>query len=293
MPRFSAADIRRYYDRNTAAFVSLGEGGSAIHRAVWGPGVRRKFDAFHYVEDQIAERIQRLPLEIETPHVVDLGCGVGASLCHLAGRLPAIRGTGITLSPVQARAGEEAVKQMGLSERIACLEGDYCDLPAGLAPADLAYAIESFVHGPDPARFFEQCRQLVRPGGLLVVCDDFARPTKDRAAARAIEQFTRGWHINTLIDRSALHEIGRTAGFAHESTTDFSSYLELNRPRDLAISLLVALAERVPVHWSRFDHLTGGNALQRCLERGWIGYDFVVFRRDGEAGSRGPALQKM
>src|ERR1700730_10826450 len=143
-PRFSPADIRRYYDRNTSTFVALGEGGSAIHRAVWGPGVRRVADAFHYVEDQIAERIRRLPLEIETPHVVDLGCGVGASVRHLATLLPAIHVTGITLSPVQAGVAEEAVAQAGLSGRVVCLEGDYCDLPAGLQNADLAYAIESF-----------------------------------------------------------------------------------------------------------------------------------------------------
>jgi SAM-dependent methyltransferase len=291
-PRFSPADIRRYYDRNTSTFVALGEGGSAIHRAVWGPGVRRVADAFHYVEEQIAERIRRLPLEIETPHVVDLGCGVGASMRHLATLLPAIHVTGITLSPVQARFAEEAVGQAGLSGRVVCLEGDYCDLPAGLQNADLAYAIESFVHGPDPARFFEQCRQLIRPGGLLVVCDDFKRPTDDRAAASAIERFTRGWHVNTLIDRDELQAIARGAGFTHEATTDLSRHLELNRPRDRAISLLTALVGWVPVHWPRVDHLMGGNALQQCLERGWIGYDFAVFRRDREAGPKGPALPR-
>jgi tocopherol O-methyltransferase len=289
MPRFSAAEIRRYYDRNTASFVALGEGGSAIHRAVWGPGVRRVADAFHYVDDQIAERIQRLPIEIETPHVVDLGCGVGASLCHLARRLPAIRGTGITLSPVQARVAEETIKQAGLSNRIVCLEGDYCNLPDGVRPADLAYAIESFVHGPNPARFFDECRRLIQPGGLLVVCDDFKRPAGDRAAVSAIERFTRGWHVNTLIDRDELQAIARTGGFTHEVTTDLSPYLELNRPRDRAISLLMALVAWVPVHWSRFDHLLGGDALQQCLERGWIGYDCAVFRRTVEAGPKGPA----
>ena len=283
-PRFSPADIQRYYDRNTSTFVALGEGGSAIHRAVWGPGVRRVSDAFHYVEDQIAERIRRLPLEIETPHVVDLGCGIGASVCHLARLLPAIRATGITLSPVQARVAEEAVKQAGLSGRVVCLQGDYCDLPAGVQMADLAYAIESFVHGPDPARFFEQCHQLIRPGGLLVICDDFKRPTSDRAAFSATARFTRGWHVNTLIDRDELQAIARAAGFTHEATTDLSRYLELNRPRDRAIGLLSALVGWVPVHWSRVDHLLGGNALQQCLERGWIGYDFAVFRRDREAG---------
>src|SRR5262245_57695516 len=156
MARFSQAQIRHYYDRNTAAFVALGQGGGvgAIHRAVWGPGVANRNQAFSYVEDLIAERIRRLPLEIDAPHVVDLGCGVGASVCYLAEQLPRITSTGITLSPVQAQRARQRVRERGLSERVTCLEGDYCDLPETVRSADLAYAIESFVHGPDPARFF-------------------------------------------------------------------------------------------------------------------------------------------
>ena len=281
MSRFSAAEIRRYYDRNTSAFVGLGQGGSvgAIHRAVWAPGVRSREEAFRYVEDQIADRIRRLPLEVDTPHVVDLGCGVGASLCYLAGQLPSIRCTGITLSPVQARFAEERIQQAGLSDRVTCFEGDYGDLPASVGPADLAYAIESFVHGPDPARFFAQCRHLIPPGGLLLICDDFKRPVDAPAARRAIERFIRGWHINTLLDRGQLQTLAREAGFEHDSTIDLSSYLELNRPRDRAIKMLIALAGWV--QWSRLDHLVGGSALQECLERGWIGYDLALFERVG------------
>ena len=281
MPTFSAADIRRYYDRNTAAFVALGQGGSvgAIHRAVWGQGVRGREEAFRYVEDQLVERLRRLPLDIDCPHVVDLGCGVGASLCYLAERLPSIRGTGITLSPVQARFAQERIQHAGLGDRVTCLEGDYVDVPTRVGPADLAYAIESFVHGPDPARFFAQCRRLIPTGGVLVICDDFKRPTHGKAARRAIEQFKRGWHINTLLDRRQLQTFAREAGFQHDSTVDLSSCLELNRPRDRVIKKLVALAGWLPLHWSRLDHLVGGSALQECLERGWIGYDLAVFRR--------------
>jgi cyclopropane fatty-acyl-phospholipid synthase-like methyltransferase len=279
VPRFTPAEIRRYYDHNTGAFVALGEGGSAIHRAVWGRGVRNSGEAFRYVEEQIAGRIERLPHKIEAPHVVDLGCGVGASLCYLARRVPSMRGTGITLSPVQARLAAEAIELAGLSNRVVALEGDFCELPAGLQPADVAYAIESFVHAPDPARFFEECRQLIRPGGLLLICDDFKRPGSDRAALSAIERFKRGWHINTLIERTQLQAIAETAGFTHEATTDFSRYLELGRPRDRAINVFIALVGWVPGHWSRVEHLQGGSALQACLARGWIGYDLAVFRR--------------
>ena len=84
----------------------------------------------------------------------------------------ALRGTGITLSPVQAQLGTEQVRARGLADRVTCIEGDYTQLPAGIATADLALAIESFVHGPAPDRFFTEAARLIRPGGLLVICDD-------------------------------------------------------------------------------------------------------------------------
>jgi SAM-dependent methyltransferase len=278
--RFSPAQIRRYYDRNTPAFVVLGQGGGvgAIHRAVWGPGVTGREDAFHFVEDRISEHIALIGASSTAGHIVDLGCGVGASLCYLAGKLP-ISGTGITLSPVQASLAAKRIQLAGLAGRIDCVEGDYNDLPAGMRRADLAYAIESFVHGPSPERFFAQCRGLLRPGGLLVICDDFKRATADPAAGPAIERFCRGWHVNTLLDPRELQMLAQDAGFVHVSTIELSRYLELGRPRDRAIAAFASLAGLIPGLATRFAPLFGGSALQDCLARGWIGYDLVVFQR--------------
>ena len=280
MPRFDAAQIRRYYDRQTSAFVAFGQGGGigAIHRAVWGPGTSNRPQAFRYVGNQIAEHIGRLPPTSEAPHVVDLGCGVGGSLCYLAGRLP-IRATGITLSLVQARLAEQRVRAAGVSDRVRCIEGDYCALPSGIGPADLAYAIESFVHGPDPARFFAQCSRLVRPGGVLLICDDFRRSTTGPAATPTIERFCRGWHVNALLQPGELRSLASAAGFEHESTLDLSPYLEINRTRDRVIKAVLALLGWLPLERTPLGHLLGGSALQTCLERGWIGYELALFRR--------------
>ena len=279
--RFDPTHVRRYYDRHTATFLRYGQGGGAgaIHRAVWGPGVETREAAFHYVENCIAEQLRAtLPDDVE-PSVVDLGCGVGGSLCHLAKRLP-IRGAGVTLSPLQARLATERIRAAGLHDRIRCLEGDYADPGLALPAADLAYAIESFVHGPDPAGFFAQCARVVRPGGLLVVCDDVRRAGGGAAARRAIERFRRGWRINSLLDREALRALAAEAGFQHCSTDDLTPFIETERPRDRAIGLLAALVGWLPVD-ARLGHLTGGSALRTCLRRGWIGYDLALFRRTG------------
>ena len=276
MARFDTADIRRYYDRHSASFVRYGQGRGSIHRAVWGPGTRTRAEAFHYVDDEIARLVRRLSPSTAV-HVVDLGCGVGASLCYLAERLP-IRGTGITLSPAQAAMARDIVAERGLSGRVVCVEGDYCELPADIPPADLAYAIESFVHGVDPVRFFDQCRRLVKAGGLLAICDDVRRAVVSPDANRAVAEFMKGWHINTLLDRDTLARLARDAGFEHESTLDLTPLVEIKRIRDRAIAGGVALLKRLPLNTDRFDYIIGGDALQTCLARGWIGYELSVFR---------------
>jgi cyclopropane fatty-acyl-phospholipid synthase-like methyltransferase len=240
--------------------------------------VRTRQQAFHHVENRIATLIEQQPSPQPFARVVDLGCGVGASLCYLAERLP-IRGTGVTLSPVQAQMATARISAAQLSATVTCIEGDYTALPVAAGNTDLAYAIESFVHGPSPARFFEQCGRLLRPGGTLVICDDFSRGPREPHAARAIDRFRHGWHINTLITGSELRALAHAAGFEREDTVDLTPFLELGRARDRAIAVIAALLERLPIDRTRVDYLLGGSALQTCLARGWIGYDFVVFRR--------------
>ncbi len=135
------------------------------------------------------------------------------------------------------------------------------------------------MHGPSPERFFAEAARLIRPGGLLVICDDLRRETADPKAARALDRFARGWHINSLLTRDTLCQLARDAGFVHEATTDLTPWLELGRPRDRMVAALVAMFGWLPLEESRFGMLAGGSALQTCLRRGWIGYDLVRFRR--------------
>ena len=280
MTEFDTADVRRYYDRNTAHFLAFGQGGGlgALHRPVWGPRTHGPDAAFRYVEDRLLDLIATLPDRSDPLRVIDLGCGVGGSLCYLAARAP-IHGTGLTLSPVQVRHAGRRIREAGLTDRVVCREADFCDPPGDLQPAELVYAIESFVHGPDPVRFLAACARLTRRDGLLVICDDFRRPATGLAAIRTTERFRRGWHLNTLIGAGELLALADRAGFDPVSVDDLTPHLALDRPRDRMIAVFAALCGWLPLYGTRAGHLIGGDALRTCLANGWIGYDLAVFRR--------------
>ncbi|MGE3275468.1 MAG: cyclopropane-fatty-acyl-phospholipid synthase family protein [Vicinamibacterales bacterium] len=281
MPRFTPDDVRRFYDRSTPAFVRYGQGGRAgtIHRAVWGPGATTRDQAFHFVEHHV---LSRLSQGHGATHVLDLGCGIGASLaCLLSARADtALRGTGVTLSPLQARLAREWARAHGLADRLTIVEADFTALPASIRDVDLAYAIESFVHATDPRAFFREAARVLRPGGRLLICDDVDGGADTPAAIRARERFVRGWHINTLLQPEALVRHAAAEGFRHLETMDLTPWLELGRPRDRLAAAFVALCGWLPLARTPLGHLVGGSALQSCLRRGWVRYELAEFVRE-------------
>jgi cyclopropane fatty-acyl-phospholipid synthase-like methyltransferase len=276
---FSPADVRSYYDSNTHAFVRHGQGGDlgAIHRAVWAPGATTREQAFRHVERLIASEIDALALERQAD-VIDLGCGIGASLTYLATQRE-IRGTGVTLSPVQARIGRERAATLHLADRVQIVEGDYNALPVDRESMDVAYAIESFVHGPSPSRFFAEAARVLRPGGRLIVCDDVLIGSGRGESERTVAQFKRGWHVNSLLHAAQWRDLAGAAGLAHLATIDLTPHLEVGRLRDRLIGLLVSVVRGMPGVPLRLSPLIGGAALQRAISNGWIAYHCATFRR--------------
>jgi cyclopropane fatty-acyl-phospholipid synthase-like methyltransferase len=280
VPAFSAEAIRDYYDRQTRGFLALGEGGTAeaIHRAVWDPQARTADDAFHYTERRMREWLSTQP--DECPHVVDLGCGVGGSLRYLARHLR-MTGTGVTVSPVQASLGTARSTAEGLAPAVRCLCGDFNEVPLPDQSADAVMAIEAFVHGATPARFFAEAARLLKPGGRLWLCDDFRNADAPAAAQPHLARFEQGWHLNALLTPDTVMHLAREAGLQLVERRPLTGWLRLGRPRDYLIAAGVALLGWLPLERTPVAHLVGGAALQRCLARGWVTYELLVFSHTG------------
>lgn len=276
MPAFSVEAIRNYYDRQTGGFLALGEGGAvdAIHRAVWAPDAHSADDAFHYTETRLLEWLATRA--DGSPHVVDLGCGVGGSLRYLAAHT-GMTGTGLTLSPVQARIGTDRCEAAGLADSVRCLCGDFNAVPLPDRSADAVMAIESFVHGATPATFFSEVARLLRPGGRLFLCDDFRSAGAPASAHRSLARFEQGWHLNALLTPDAVRGLAEAAGLAQRARHPLTSWLRLGRPRDHVIAAAVTLFGWLPLERTPVAHVVGGAALQRCLAEGWVTYELLEF----------------
>jgi len=283
MSSHDSAPVQRYYDNNTKLLLALGQGHEGtILRAVWGPGIRTRDDALAYVDELVGARVQQLQqANPSASHLLDLGCGVAATLCRIA-KQTGIRGTGVTISARQHEIAKRRIEAAGMGDRVDCRQGDFCRLPSDIPQADLAYAIEAFVHAADARAFFAESARLIRPGGLLIVCDDFLADSAivERPRVRYwIDRFRRGWVIGSLLDPQQLTSIANASGFVHDETVDLTSWLEIGRPRDWVIALLMRSLGWLPLRGSYWSMLHGGHALQVAINRGYIRYLFTVWRR--------------
>jgi cyclopropane fatty-acyl-phospholipid synthase-like methyltransferase len=274
-------EVRRYYDVNTKRFKSLGQGGEAIHRAVRGEGVQTREEAFRYVDRLVLGELRKLrPAEAELLHVLDLGCGVGATLRFLASQA-AIRGTGATISGIQAAMARE----YSAPSSLVFLEADFIALPSTLPVADLVFSIEAFVHASSPEAYFAAAARYLAPGGRLFVCDDFLTTVRESNALspkqqRLLHEVKTDWLANTLVTAQRANAIAASHGFRLIENRDLTPSLELRRPRDVLLTALIALGRRLPLTGYRWRSLRGGNALQLALVSGLVEYRALSWTRD-------------
>ena len=129
------------------------------------------------LEQMNVEVLARLQVDgIAEPQLLDLGCGLAATLRSFARRLPSAKLSGVTRVPWQVQHARALNEAAGCGERVRIIEGDYED--SELLPGssyDGVYALESscHAHGADKRVLLGEAYRLLRPGGRLVVADGF------------------------------------------------------------------------------------------------------------------------
>jgi len=210
-PRIAAAGSRasfqRYYQQAGPDY------------AAWSPNFnmhfgyyRRDMNPFNreaMLEQMNQEILRRLHLpQTGSPRILDMGCGLGATLRSIARSRPEADLHGITLVPWQFEHGR-ALNQASAA-RIALSLGDYEQTPLPSASFDAVYAIESscYARGANKSAFLHEAYRLLRPGGRIVVADGFLGPGKLRGPQQRI--------CRTLCDCWAIDTLGHIDAFASE-----------------------------------------------------------------------------
>ncbi len=277
--------IRKYYDYNTPRFLSYGEQRRTrtIHRPVWGDGVQDEEQALHYVHKLILAEGNKLRSSTSGElHALDLGCGVGASLFYLAHHLgKSFSGVGLTISPVQAKIALQESRKQNLTDKCRFLVGNF------LAPPlrwqfDLIFSIEAFAHSSDPEGYFQAAARLLKPGGKLVLCDDFLSVDNQGAALNAQHQrwlnyFRQGWGVNGMKSAEYVQNLAAEVDFKRIKNLDLTPNLKLNPLPESVFALFTKVLRDLAKNNPYWRSVVGGQALRLCLSHRVVEYRYMVF----------------
>jgi SAM-dependent methyltransferase len=161
--------------------------------------------------------LDRLRVSGPCARILDMGCGLGASLRSIARRLPGADLQGITLVPWQLEQGRNLNRSCPHAQNVTLELGNYESTAHSSGSFDAVYAIESGCYGTgvNKSRLIREAHRLLRPGGRLVVADGFVGHGEFHGPQRAIfRRLCDCWAIESFGEIGPLMEELQRAGFS-------------------------------------------------------------------------------
>ncbi|MGH1383319.1 SAM-dependent methyltransferase [Kordia sp.] len=144
------------------------------------------------------EVLKRLDIKNQKKHIVDLGCGMGASIRHGIANHPKLAITGLTISPFQVEKGNELLD----TNRGTILNRDYRNTHFKENSFDGAMAIESLCHSGCSTDALQETYRILKPNSRFVIADAFTK--KDFKKMNPLAKYT----YKGLCDSWSLESLG-------------------------------------------------------------------------------------
>ncbi len=204
----SSESFQRYYEEAGPDYAAWSPNFN-MHFGFFRCGMN-PFDREYMLEQMNVEVLRHLNLTTESPSILDMGCGLGATLRSLARQLPTASLHGITLVPWQLEQGRLFNESSPGAAQIVLTLGDYQHTDYASESFDAVYAIESscYAAGANKSAFLQEAHRLLRPGGRIVVADGFLGPGTLRGPQKSI--------CRTLCDCWAIDTLGQIGPFTCE-----------------------------------------------------------------------------
>jgi cyclopropane fatty-acyl-phospholipid synthase-like methyltransferase len=115
--------------------------------------------------------MKRLKIDSKKHRLIDLGCGMGATMRYALNRFKQLIAYGVTLSEFQLKQGNDLLQ----GKNGIILKENYNNTTFKSNSFDSAVAIESFCHSGHNKRSIKEAFRILKPDGKLVIADAFLK----------------------------------------------------------------------------------------------------------------------
>lgn len=221
------SSVAKVYDRWTNDRVMEYYWGEHLHAGYYGnPPVKKDFvqAKLDFIDEMIAWGVAQpnptLMRRLETPQpgpgfervqMLDVGCGLGGSVRHVAKRWPQTAYvSGITISKAQVARAEVLTRTQGV-ENAVVMACDALNMSYADNSFDVVWSVEAEMHMPDKDKFVREMTRVLKPGGMLVIACWNVRDTRNAPLSK-----DEAAHIRLLVDE-----------WYHAEFTSIHDYLEI------------------------------------------------------------------
>lgn len=229
---------------------------------------------------------QALDLTGTDNHLLDMGCGLGATARHCLTQPAVAAVTAITLCANQIKEAEAIKVELAKEKDLIFEQADYNNTHYADAVFDGVYAIESACHSDeaDKRTLIKEAHRLLKPGAKLVICDALLKqPEKMNALSKLCYRKTcENWALGQFGDIDQLQLALQEEGFTDIKfdnitwrmlpSAAFVPWVSLRY-----LSKLILTSDFNPDHWAHLYAPLWGFALGFNLRR--FGYYVVSARK--------------
>jgi SAM-dependent methyltransferase len=233
-------------------------------------------DRYYAAGEAMTEAIVTAAGITDGRRILDVGCGFGGTLDHIAARNKGCSLAGLNIDERQVRQAREllAVHGRGSGGPIPFITGDGCRLPIASGSLDHVLAVECIFHFPSRKTFFKEVARVLKPGGTLALSDFIAAPGA----------------LHSIVTRVAQSGLGDDSWYGHQSKPPTSiTYQRLGRA--VGMDMLIdddVTAATMPTYPALRNIYTGAGfpegaasvtGLEDLASSGNLGYHVIAFQK--------------